>query len=179
MRRTVSFPIIAFVVDRDSDKELMEWTEKLNDRIAQLQSFHTEQGTALCIRPNRGWAEAKMEISFRKQKKVWFLVQSLPMSEDGAIETFCMNMLQEKHEFLVEEARNFVSFLLREENSSRLGKCLATRREKIKAPLAVFFAVYTPERTFNETKQILTSIPWEEYEGLRKFVHVFKKFQNE
>ena len=48
-----------------------------------------------------------------------------------------------------------------------------SRRDKIKAPLAVFFGITIPERTFTNTNELLKSINWEKQETIR---NIFKPF---
>lgn len=79
---------------------------------------------------------------------------------------------------IVEKSRDVVRDLL--DNIDKFSDSyLSTRREQIKAPLAVFLGVTVPERTFDGMKKMMESIPWDNYQAIREMFAAFDVFKED
>ena len=81
----------------------------------------------------------------------------------------------EINRYIVRKARDMVDNLIR--NKEKFFEAyLSTRRERVKSPLAVFFAVTVPERTYAGMDKLLTSVPWKNYKAIRNLFAPFDIF---
>ena len=104
----------------------------------------------------------------------------VPLTESGALETLLLNALSEDagNSYIVEKSRDVVRDLL--DNIDKFSDSyLSTRREQIKAPLAVFLGVTVPERTFDGMKKMMESIPWDNYQAIREMFAAFDVFKED
>ena len=94
------------------------------------------------------------------------------------METFLLNALKEQGQadkYVAEQAIKFVKKLI--ENQHKLeNKYLNKRRDCIKAPLAVYFGIISPEHIFKKMDPILKKIPWENYTTIQKGFEQFYCF---
>lgn len=95
----------------------------------------------------------------------------IPFETTGAIEDFLLNALKQKSEQddpdkklvskIVDECCNFIN------NLDGGGLYLNKRRERTKARFTSVFVVLTPTDAFTERKNLLQSVPWEEYKEVQ------------
>ena len=100
----------------------------------------------------------QIEINFN------ILLLIIPFEETGAIETFLLNAIAKKDFYdksMIDEINTFV------ENIDKEERYLRKRRHKTKAKFDVYFSIRTPLDQFVERRNILKSIPWEEYEEIQ------------
>ena len=159
---------IVVIADRDSSLELENlWKElkKCMNKFGINDEFRSEE-----------WISVNQNIDFNDTLSLEILGLGIPLETDGALETFLLNALGAKddNKYLVCKSKEFVKDLL-DNKKSFPDKYLSNRRLRIKAPLAVFFAITSPDRMFNEINEILKSIPWEEYEKIQKDFHLLNK----
>lgn len=163
------FDYVAVMMDHDSDNEVQDMIERFHQVFQRYsQEIHSQYERWTC------W-EQKTE--FDEIKPIYFLLIPIPNDGEGALETFLLHALTEKREntYLVQESNAFVAKLTEELHRQKLEghkECvpegvLASRRSQIKAPLAVYFGVVNPERTFTKFDDILNSIDWSTYESIQ------------
>jgi len=90
------------------------------------------------------------------------------IEETGTIETFLLNCRKDinaSEKLLVENCNSFVN----EQDSNYYvhTQYLSQRGIKPKTKLGVYFAIVSPNRTYDEGSRILESVPWEEYVNFR------------
>ncbi|WP_281486967.1 DUF3226 domain-containing protein [Lysinibacillus sphaericus] len=97
-----------------------------------------------------------------------FLPLIIPFETTGAIEDFLLNALKTESlcsdgviSNIIDECRRFI------ENLDCQGRYLTKRREKTKAKFTSVFVVLTPADAFAERKNLLQSVPWEEYQHVQ------------
>ena len=165
-----SYSRICIITDHDSDKELAGFWERISECLAHYGIEDTLK--------EREWISTLQNTDFG-QCPVSLLGLPVPLTEDGALETLLLDALgkEEGNSYLAEKAKSFIRHLL--DNSERFSdKYLSSRRDRIKAPLAVFLGVTVPERTFVETDKLLKSIPWKNYADIQKLFAPFSIFIN-
>lgn len=172
-----SFDYIAIIMDHDSHEEVQEMMEK---SCQVLQKYGKEIG---CSKFGH-WKHWEQEIGFEESKQVYFLLMPIPVRGEGALETFLLNALSEKRKnsYIVQQSNEFVMHLMGTLNRWKLeGKTeyfpdgvLKSRRLQTKAPLAVYFGIVNPERTFAKYEDILNSIDWSKYEKIQTDFMVFE-----
>lgn len=162
---------IIIMSDKDSEEESTEiWrgikkiiTEKCEKKV----SFKENE-----------WFLGKQTSSFNEIKSINFLTLNIPTDGTGSLETFLLNALKEQSQadkYVAEQAIKFVKKLIG--NQYKLeNKYLNKRRDCIKAPLAVYFGIISPEHIFKKMDPILKKIPWENYTTIQKGFEQFYCF---
>lgn len=98
------FDYIAVVMDHDSDKEVLAVNRELQNVLAQACLDGEEM--------NFGWSSYRMkDVSFQDKRDIWdvrFILITLPIEENGALETFLLHSLAEKaeNEYLVQQSED-------------------------------------------------------------------------
>lgn len=152
----VFYDCIVIITDHDSGDEL----EIVLDRIKKVME-ENEININGDMKYNE-WMKMEQNIDFEESRSIEFIFIPLPLDEDGALETFLMNCLKSENEYLVVESENFVKKLINN-HVEFSDKYLKRRRDKIKAPLAVFLGVTMPEKSFLKEKDLFKAVPWENY----------------
>lgn len=163
---------ICIVTDHDSNEELINFWKRINQCLA---NYGIEIGfqEAECI-------STFQDIGFGQRIPISLLGLPVPLTESGALETLLLNALSEDagNSYIVEKSRDVVRDLL--DNIDKFSDSyLSTRREQIKAPLAVFLGVTVPERTFDGMKKMMESIPWDNYQAIREMFAAFDVFKED
>ena len=150
---------ILIITDHDNENETEQLWKTLN---VKLKSFEID--TTLS---SGQWTEGKQKIGFDEPLSIKFLGLAVPPDEDGALETFLLNALaeQENNRYLAQESKNFVKNLIA--NKDKIKPYLSERGLRVKAPLAVFFAIAYPGRIFDELNPMLMSVSWENYKTIQ------------
>lgn len=163
---------IIVIADRDSSSELEKLWENLKKCMHKFgidNEFRSGE-----------WISINQNVDFNEVLSLEILGLGIPLEMDGALETFLLNALCEEddNKYLICKSREFIRDLL---DNKKLfpNKYLSNRRLRIKAPLAVFFAIISPDRMFNEMDEILTSIKWEEYEKIKEDFRLLNKLSGE
>lgn len=166
-----TFSNLILLFDHDSDKES---TQLLSDFSSSVRSFSP---TAADLRPQVLMA-CEIELAFGEFLTLNLMPLPLPEHGDGALETFLFNELSQhsENELLCAESSAFIERLLELKAQGCNFPYLHTRRLQVKAPLSVFFAVFSPERVFEKMDCLLRSIPWEEYLKHNRAFRLFDRF---
>lgn len=164
----VIYSRILIITDHDSVQENEAVWHKMN-RI--LRSFEISGAIN-----GHEWTEAVQRIAFDGTAHLRLLGLNIPPDEDGALETFLLEALSEQREnnYIVGKSRSFVEMLT--SDMDKLKPYLQTRRLRVKAPLAVFFAIASPERVFSEMDEILKSVSWEKYKTIQRGFGLLDEF---
>lgn len=164
---------ICIVTDHDSDKELEDFWRRINQCLKYYGIAEEVQ--------NDKWVHTEQPIDLDDKKlPINILALPVPLDENGALEVLLLNAFNEEdyNSYIVEKSRNIIDNLLK--NKDKFSKnYLSTRREQIKAPLAVFLAVTAPEQTFALIDEMMWSIHWNEYPAIKKQFSVFDIFKEE
>lgn len=174
------FDYIAVVMDHDSDEEVLAVNRELQNVLAQACLDGEEM--------NSGWSSYRMkDVSFQDKRDIWdvrFILITLPIEENGALETFLLHSLAEKAEnkYLVQQSEHFVEEIIlmsdkgistKKEAKIFPAGLLQSRRLQIKAPLAVYFGVLNPERIFCKFEKVLNSVNWNQYRTVQNGLKAF------
>ena len=152
---------IIVVSDKDSVDESSSIWENICEKIEKKKikiNFKEQE-----------WFSGKQKTDFGDTKNIDFLLLNVPYEGEGALETFLLNALKETgkaEKFIALKSEKFVENMAK--NREKLqNKYLYKRRQCIKAPLAVFFAITSPDKVFTEMDEMLRSIHWEEYNAIQ------------
>ncbi len=143
-----------------------------NDEISTISSFEHDILAVLqeknisnlvSIR-NDSWMEVSMSNFSGKIINFKILLLIIPFNENGALETFLLNSIATADSYekeIIDKCNSFVELIDKEP------RYLKHRRHKTKAKFDVYFSVRTPLEQFSERRNILRSVPWENYESVR------------
>ena len=151
---------ILIITDHDNENETEQLWKTLNEK---LKSF------AIDITLSSGqWTEGKQKIGFDEPLSIKFLGLTVPPDEDGALETFLLKALAEQgnNGYLAEKSKAFVSELVA--HPEKIKPYLSKRGLRVKAPLAVFLAIASPGRAFEELKLMFEAVSWEDYKTIQE-----------
>lgn len=150
---------ILILTDNDSEQEREQLWQKLKVR---LQDFGIDAKIS-----QEQWIDAEQKTAFDESVHLKLLGIAVPPDEDGALETFLLNALaeQENNRYLAKESKDFVKNLIA--NKDKIKPYLSKRGHRVKAPLAVFFAIASPERIFAELNPMLQLVQWEKYKEIQ------------
>lgn len=157
------FNNIIIISDRDEINTVEDFESKIKDilnDIVEIDDIDINNDEWINISCLNG---RQIEINFN------ILLLIIPFEETGAIETFLLNAISKKDFYdkdMIDEINTFV------ENIDSEERYLRKRRHKTKAKFDVYFSIRTPLEQFVERRNILKSIPWEEYEEIQ---NSFKK----
>lgn len=157
---------ICIMTDNDSEEETTKFWQEINQILNDYEI--SEQIRAM------EWVKSTQLIDFDEKLSINLLGICVPVDESGALETALLNALAEDNgkTYIVKKSQDIIHDLL--ENKEKFSnEYLSSRRDKIKAPLAVFLGITIPERTFINTDELLKSINWEKQETIR---NMFKPF---
>ncbi len=163
---------VAVIMDHDSDEEVSYMRQELEKILAVFSDEEVKD-------PSSPWSTWKQAADFGEIKTFRFILISIPLQENGALETFLLHALRddEESEYLVKRSESFISDLIGEKKTGTASfpeNVLKTRRLQIKAPLAVYFGVANPERTFDKFEEVLGSIDWAKYEAINNGFQAFE-----
>lgn len=167
------FTHIAVIADHDSEREKNNLLQNLNQvlenpndwsRIPTLQEGNWCQGIQNTDMVGRPIA-------------VELLFLSIPMKENGALETLLLSALEERPgcEYLAQQSRKFIDELIQNREQQSI-KYLASRAEQVKAPLAVFFAVAAPTRIYQKQQEVFKMIDWNSLKEVQRTLQAFDIF---
>lgn len=115
------------------------------------------------------WFSGKQKTDFGDTKNIDFLLLNVPYEGEGALETFLLSALKETgkaEKFIALKSEKFVESMVKNKEKIQ-NKYLHKRRQCTKAPLAVFFAITSPDKVFTEMDEMLRSIHWEKYNTIQ------------
>lgn len=164
------FSRICVMTDNDDEDELAKFWQDMNQCLLNYGIDENFQTTR--------WVTAIQEISFGEKLSLELLGIPMPTTKTGALETILLNALEEQEgcTYLAERSRNFVDELVQHHDQFS-NDYLFKRRQIIKAPLAVFFALISPEKTFVDFDKILRNIQWKNYQVIKDLFKPFDIFK--
>lgn len=155
------FNNIAILTDNDDIDTPANFLSQITDTF---NNFHISfQSDVL----NNEWNETMIKNSMEESVSINLLPLIIPFDENGAIETFLLNSIKQHSndndpklvdKLVVEQCINFINTI------DCKDKYLKRRRDKTKAQFDTVFVVMTPADAFNNRRELLRNIPWEEYE---------------
>ena len=164
---------ICIVTDHDSDEELNNFWQRINQCLKSYGIMEEVQSAK--------WVDVKQPIDFEDEDiQINLLGLPVPLDENGALEVLLLNAFNEKeyNSYIVKKSRDVIDDLLKNKDKF-FEDYLSTRREQIKAPLAVFLAITAPEQTFELIDTMMQSVPWNEYKAIKEQFSVFNVFRKD
>ena len=157
--------------DNDSKEEIESQRLSLNEIVYKYRFA----GEAPAFEIGQ-WKSGKMKTKMTDADvDIETLLLAIPKDENGALETMLLKSFEAPSDkLLASKSMKFVEHL--KEYKKEDFCYLSNRRDYIKAPLAVFFAVATPDRVFAKQNEILESISWEKFAAIRKELKVLDIF---
>ncbi|MBR4642048.1 MAG: DUF3226 domain-containing protein [Selenomonadaceae bacterium] len=161
---------ICVMTDNDSEQELKSFWVEINNSLKSY-NIHAEF-------QEMEWTTTEQSVDFDGKLPIELLGIPVPTDQEGALETALLNALGERQEnaYIVEKSCSTVDDLIA--NKDKFSEdYLSSRREQVKAPLAVFLAITVPERIFQPMDKMLKSIEWNKYEKIKELFEPFEIFK--
>lgn len=166
------YDCIIIIADHDSEKETSRLKDEIKSTMEQNNIKLNDE-----LKCNK-WIEVNQNIEFNESKKIELIFIPLPLDAEGALETFLMKCLRKQNEYLVDESNKFVKCLI-ENHDKFSNEYLEKRRDKVKAPLAVYLGVTIPEKSFLKEKEMFKEVPWENYIDVSDGLEKLKKLSDD
>lgn len=167
------FTHIAVIADHDSDREKNNLLQDLNQVLKNPNDW-----SRMATLQEGSWCKGIQNTDMvERPVAVELLFLSIPMKENGALETLLLSALEEKPgcEYLAQQSRKFINELIQNREKKSI-KYLASRAEQVKALLAVFFAVAAPTRIYQKQQEVFEMIDWSSLEEMQRTLQVFDIF---
>ena len=146
---------IVIITDRDEVSTEVEFSnnieEKMNTYVVKSQDI---------MLSNNMWKNYVYQNGYGDEQQVKLLLLVIPFEDTGAMETFLLNAIANNDEYdakIISKCNSFVDCV--DEQKRYLNK----RRYVTKAKFDVYFSIRTSAEQFNERRDILKSVPWENY----------------
>lgn len=153
-----------------SDKDELQTVSHFENKLKDILSKNNIKIEFIDINNNR-WINLKCLNGKQQQINFRILLLIIPFEETGALETFLLNSIAKNNPYdkkIIDQSNRFVDSVDKE------NRYLNKRRYKTKAKFDVYFSIRTPLEQFEERRNILRNIPWEEYEVIQ---NCFKKLK--
>jgi len=163
------FDKIVIITDRDDEYVEKNICNNLTD-ICQKYSVTLSEKFK-----NNSWCPASYQKE-GEEKILSILLMVIPNDELGTMETFLLNCISGKNDGekqLVNKCKEFVGSAKQIDYVKE--KYLKERGITPKAEFAAYFAIASPNRTFDSGDKILKSVPWEKYADMQKAFLLFKE----
>ena len=148
------FDKIVIIADRDE-------VGSEDDFIRKLEELFEEEGLECSgIIENNKWLSISCENGRKQRVIVGLLLLLIPFDGQGALETFLLNAIADSDVYdkqIIEDCTLFVEAVDLER------RYLKKRRYITKAKFDVYFSIRTALEQFQERRNILRSVPWEDY----------------
>lgn len=173
-----SYTHMAVISDHDSDEEIQQRWQGIEEVISKTCNC------AFQIEENQ-WLKLEQPLAFDESSSLECLFLSVPLTGEGALETFLLNALEREpgNSFLSQESKRFVADLIKKKEHLSSDEWnpdfLRGRRMQIKAPLGVFFGAAWPDRAFNDAREMFKRIPWQKYRQIQVSFRAFDIFNQE
>lgn len=159
------FQSIVMITDRDEPD-----TE--GDFIQEIENVLSEKNAVLKDKiENNEWSAFEMTTRTGDQILIKLLVLVIPFEEEGAMETFLLNAIARQDEYdrdIIEDCKNFI------EKTDGKHRYLTKRRLIVKAKFDAYFCVRTAAEQFNQRRDIIKNIPWENYAETQNVFQLLK-----
>jgi hypothetical protein len=146
---------IVIITDRDEVSTEVEFSNnieaKMNTYVVKSQDI---------MLSNNMWKNYTYQNGYGDEQQVKLLLLVIPFEDTGAMETFLLNAIANNDEYdakIISKCNLFVDCV--DEQKRYLNK----RRYVTKAKFDVYFSIRTSAEQFNERRDILKSVPWENY----------------
>lgn len=153
------FQSIVIITDRDEADTESSFIQRMEDVL------NTENIVLDGELRNNQWTVCEMESQAGDRIQMQLLVMIIPFEEKGAMETFLLNAIAGSNEYdkrIIEDCKKFV------DNTDKDHLYLKRRRLVTKAKFDAFFCIRTAAEQFNQRRDIIKSIPWENYAAIQK-----------
>jgi len=153
------------VVLTDNDEDGVE--EKFGSDLASVS-----ETSAKIL--NNTWTDLSFEDMTGTPFSSKLLLLIIPFDEHGALETFLLNAVSKQNSYdaeIIKKAKDFVG------SADPEKRYLTHRGFKTKAELYAYFSIRIDysKRQVKQRKEILTKIPWEEYENIQESFKELRK----
>lgn len=123
---------------------------------------------------NNKWTTLTFEDTVHNQFDSELLLLIIPFDENGALETFLLESISKENAYdaeIIKKAKEFA------DNADPEKKYLSHRGFVTKARLYAYFAIRIEPTVnqFRQRKNVLSNVPWEEYENVRTVFKELKK----
>jgi len=157
---------IVVICDRDEKNTVEDFDIKFSACFADLSISHSEDID------NDIWIHCSSTNARGDNINFRVLLLVIPFEETGALETFLLNAISKSADYdkrVISECNGFVDIV---DNESRY---LTKRRYRTKAKFDVYFSIRTPLEQFNQRREILRGVPWENYEDVQNSFRKLKE----
>ena len=157
---------IVFVTDNDEENTIADKLSAI-DQILNAMGIVADNELE-----NSKWTGLQYQNSMGEKLYTYFLPMIIPFANKGAIETFLLEAISQKDPYdksIIEKGKEYV----KEADPEK--RYLKKRRHITKAEYEVFFAIRTTEGQFNDRRDILKGIPWEDYTNIQESFKEFAK----
>ena len=163
------------IFDEERYSKIVVLTDNDEDGVEEkiVSGLTSASGTSVTI-SNNAWTDLSFQDMTENSFSSKLLLLIIPFDEYGAIETFLLKAISEQNSYdaeIIKKAKAFVG------SADPEKRYLTHRGFKIKAELYAYFSVridYTPNQ-LKQRKEILTNVPWEEYENIQESFKELKK----
>lgn len=160
------FTHIAVISDHDSAEETNLLVGNLNQVLAEYDLPNFQEG---------GWCHGQQRTQMGERAiEVALLFLRIPLEENGALETLLLSALEQTADgvYLAIASRNFIDDLIQDREAHAMNY-LSTRADQVKAPLAVFLAVASPTRIYQQQQEVFNMINWASLVKMRSTLQAF------
>lgn len=152
------FRSIVIITDRDD-------SGAESDAIQKVESVLQQENIKYSSVKNNQWSVCEMVTQAGDKIQIKLLVMVIPFEENGAMETFLLESIADQNAYdktIIEDCVNFI------DNTDKNRCYLTGRRLVTKAKFDAFFCVRTAAEQFEERRNIIKSVPWEDYVKIQK-----------
>ena len=143
----------AIVTDNDSTDEIRE---RFKSNMALFESGFDIKYQSWDKQDTNKWIPLKYKNGFSEEKELVFCFLTVPLKDQGALETYMLNALANNRpegKLIADESNRFIDEL-------KTAVYLRGRRDKVKAKLGTALSVFDPDRSVNTMVEIVEQIDW-------------------
>lgn len=148
------FESVVMITDRDDAGTESSFIQKVETVLSEKQVVLKDKIE------NNQWSMFDMTTRAGDKVHIKLLVLVIPFDEEGAMETFLLRAIGKQDAYddsIIKDCENFI------QNTDVAHKYLSKRRLIVKAKFDAYFCVRTAAEQFNERRNIIKNIPWEDY----------------
>lgn len=160
------FESVVMITDRDDTGTECSFIQKVETVLSERQVVLKDKIE------NNQWIVFEMTTRAGDRIRIKLLVLVIPFDEEGAMETFLLRAVGRQDAYddsIIKDCENFI------QNTDVDHKYLSKRRLIVKAKFDAYFCVRTAAEQFNERRNIIKNIPWEDYAETQR---VFRLLEN-
>lgn len=163
------FQSIVIITDRDETDTESSFIRNMEE-VLKNENVTVNGGIK-----NNQWITCEMETQTGDRLQMRLLVMVIPFEENGAMETFLLDAIANQDAYdknIIEECKKFI------DSTDTERRYLKGRRLITKAKFDAFFCVRTAAEQFNQRRDIIKNIPWEEYTTIQKDFKLLEDITN-